>query len=141
MVIISSQRAAHNWKAGFTLAEVVVSVGILGFILTGLLAFFINAVALNEASRNLTVAVSHAQYVLEDIKSSSFATLSSSITEGFWNWDVPKVTARKLTPLKNEVVTTTVSGKELLTVTVTVTWQEAATRARSITLSTLVGGT
>ena len=125
---------------GFTLAEVVVSVGLMGFILTALLAFFINSVTLNESSRNLTVAVSHAQFVMEDIKASSFGNLTFNISSGVWNWDVSKVAAKRLAPLKNENIITTMSGQTLLTVTVSVSWQEAAGRLRSISLSTQTGG-
>ncbi|NTV28597.1 MAG: type II secretion system protein [Candidatus Omnitrophica bacterium] len=127
-------------SAGFTLVEIILAAGILGIILSVMLSFFVNAIALNKASRDLTIAVSHAQYVLEDIRNASFYNVPSQIDSGVWTWDAKAVTDKGLHPLKNEQITTTKVGTELLTVTVTVTWGDASGRPESLVLMTHMAG-
>lgn len=53
---------------GLTLSELLLTAAILAFVLTGILLIFINGIFLNEANHNLTIAASHAQYVMEELK-------------------------------------------------------------------------
>lgn len=57
---------------GFTLSELLLAAAILAFVLTGLLLLFINCSLLNEANRNLTIATSYAQELMEVIESKRF---------------------------------------------------------------------
>lgn len=127
-------------QAAFSFPEILVSAGILGFAISALIGFFINTLALNETSRHMTVAVTHADALLEEIRNASFSSLASGIGQGAWDWDATAITAKGLVPLKNEQITTTVSGSTLLTVTVQVAWSDSSGRARSLALTTMTGG-
>lgn len=130
----------HSASSGFSMLELVVAAGVLGFTLVALLAFFLNAIYLNELSRDRTTAISHAQYVTEDIRNTDFSTVPAQITAGTWNWNTATVSAKGLVALKDESITTSYSGSGIITVTVTVSWNEAAGRAQSMTLTTEMGG-
>lgn len=106
--------------------EIMVAVGVLAVTLVGLLALFVNCLFLNEASRNLTFASSHAQYVLEDVRNSAFAdftSLKTAINNGNWDWDSGEINAKGLIALKNEQIDTQASDTNPLQVTVLVTWK------------------
>ncbi|MBF0122795.1 MAG: type II secretion system protein [Candidatus Omnitrophica bacterium] len=138
-------------RSGFTLVEVMVSVGILGFILSAMLLLFINGIALNAVSRNLTVALSHTQYVLEDIRNAAFSNVPALIDSSSWNWDTTTANARVSNALKNELINVSCldsGGVQIacatssipLTVMVTVSWTESAGRPRSVEITTKMGG-
>jgi len=137
---ISGIKKSLGSCSGFSLFEVVICVGIFGIILTSVLAFFGNALALNELSRNLHTATTHAQYILEDIRNSTYSTVPTQVSTGVWDWDAAALTLRGLAPLKNESITVTSAGTTLLTLEVTVTWDESNGRHRSIVLTTQTGG-
>ena len=136
----SATNRLYASRHAFTLLEIVLAAGILGIVLSAMLAFFVNSLALNESSRTLTVAVSHAQYIMEDIRNAAFSTLPGHIDGGIWNWDAEKISAAGLEPLPAEQITTTRVGTELLTVTVTVLWGDRSGRSRSFVLMTHVTG-
>jgi len=117
-------------KKGLTLAEVLIGMAILTFSLVAILALFANCIILNESNRNLTIALSHTQFVMEEIKDTNF----SSITSGVWDWD----SRDDLTPLTNESITTTITGTTLLNVTVKAEWDDRGGRTRDIDLQTLI---
>jgi len=127
-------------QSGFTLAEIIVAAGVLGFCISAILAFFINAVALNEISRNQTTAVSHAQYVLESIRNVKLADLPTQITNKEWDWNTAAIGTEGLMALKDEAIVTTSTGTAPVTVTVTVSWSESSGRVRSFTVTTEAGG-
>lgn len=64
---------------GFTLIELVFSVSILLVVVVASLSAIIGSALLIESSRNLATAACDAQYVLEQIKSQSFADIPSYI--------------------------------------------------------------
>lgn len=127
----------HN-NHGFTLPEILLTVAILSYSLSAILATFINSIALNEMSRNLSIATSHAEFVLEEIRNTTFSSISTNITNGSWNWDTAEVGTNGLTALNSEAIAATVSGTTLLDVTVTVSWNDAQSRARTRSLRTLI---
>ena len=50
---------------------------------------FANCTILNEFNRNRTIAISHAQYIMEDIKDQDFSGLQVRInTDSEWDLDV-----------------------------------------------------
>lgn len=126
---------------GFTLAELLIATLILSFALAQILILFMNCMASNEAARNLSTAVTHAEYVLEDIRNTSFSSVSTGIANGTFNYaDASAVTAAGLQALKSETITAQSSGSNPLNVTVTVSWQDHGGRTRTKSLQTLVGG-
>ena len=128
-------------KKGVTLAELLLAVAIMAFILIALLLVFINCIILNESNRNLTVATSHAQFVMEQIKDSSltdFTGLAGRINSGTWDWNTAAITAQGLAALPNEAIDTNVAGTTTLDISLTVTWLDRGTRPRTQTLRTLI---
>jgi Tfp pilus assembly protein PilV len=123
---------------GISLAELLVAVLILGVTLPGILLMFVNATLLNEIDRSNCIAVEHAQYVMEEIKSSTLATVDSDINAGNWDWDTDEIGGEELAALRNEEIDTSVSGTDFLTVTVQVTWEGRAGRQRSIDVQTYI---
>ncbi len=118
---------------GFTLVEVMLATAILVFVLSSLLLVFINCIILNESSRNLTVAVSHAEFALEEIKSWDF----SNITIGSTSWNITSI---GLTPLNSEtlVITLTGAGTNPKNITANVIWKDRIVSNRSLALETLL---
>lgn len=120
--------------------EMLLTAIILGYALSVVLAGYVNNVALDEASRNLSSAVSHAEFVLEDIRNTSFSSVAGNITSGNWNWDTSTVTAKGLTALNSESIAATSSGTNPLDITVTVSWNDLRGRSRSRVLKTTISG-
>jgi prepilin-type N-terminal cleavage/methylation domain-containing protein len=128
-------------RGGFTLAELLLSVMILAVAMTQVMIIFMNCASSNENSRNLSVAMGHAEFVLEDIRSTPFSDIAINIANGQWTYaSASAVTAAGLSALKNETITTASSGTNPLNVTVTVNWEDHGGRTRSKILQTLVGG-
>lgn len=127
-------------NSGFTLAELLLASGILAFTLTGLLTLFINCSLLNEANRNLAIAVSHASYIMEEIRGVGFTGLEARINNGDWDLNAQGIqTIYNLTPLDNETIdaSPTQSGNPL-GVSVRVDWFDRGQRSRNIVLNTLI---
>ena len=140
--IIPGKFRIKSWKSssGLSLVELLVSVMILGYAISAVLITHIDNMALTQAARNMSKAASHEEFVLEDIRNTSFSTVETKITNGDWNWDTATITANGLTALKNESITTSFSGTNPLTITVTVTWTDAKGRSRTQSMSTLITG-
>ncbi len=126
---------------GFTLSELLLAAAILVFVLAGLLALFLNCLILNEANRNLTIAMTHAQYIMEEIKDEDFDGLEAKINNGDWDLDASAIQSAPygLAALSNETidVNATQSGNPL-GISVTVQWNERGQRIRSTELDTLI---
>jgi len=129
---------------GLTLAELVLAAFILSFVLCGLLLLFTNCVLLNASSRDLSVATSHAEYVLEEIRAANFTGLEARIANGGasgWDLNSADLSAAPygFTILPAENITTGVfqSGNPL-GVWVTVNWSDRVNRPRSTELRTSV---
>lgn len=125
---------------GFTFIEVLVAVGILGLILTSLLGFFAQSIELNATSQESTLAVSHAQYVLEEIRSSS-GVIINQIDAGVWDLGTDAAfTSRDLTRLNNEIIDVSHDGAVPPTVSVLITWQRRNGRQEQLTFTTIDSG-
>ena len=132
-----------RWRSSVTLVELMIAASVLAIAGVMLFLMFANCIILNEYNRERTLAVSHAQYVLEEMKNNDFTTLSANIGAGTWDWDEAGVQAQGLASLDNEVVDAGVvdigaAGTPLLDVTVTVTWDDRRGAARNIVLETII---
>ncbi len=129
-----------NAKSGFTLPELLLSAAILAYCLSLILTTFNHSIALNDASRNLTTAVSHAEFVLEDMRGTSFGSIATDISDGHWNWNAATVTSKGLTALNSESISASSSGSNPVDITVTVNWHDLRGRIRSRVLKTSISG-
>ena len=125
-------------KKSFTLSELLLAVAILAMSLGAILLALVQCFLLNEANRNLTRALTHAEYILEDIKNTNFENIKTKIENGDWDWDSSEIVEEGLTPLNNENIDTSVNGTTLLEIEVTVTWKDRGLRDRSTSLETLI---
>ncbi len=127
-------------RKSFTLLELLLAAVILAVALSILLLEFLSCSLLGEASRNLTRATMHAQYVMEDIKNTTFSSIKANIESGYWDWDSTDITSNGLTPLRNESIDTSVSGTDLLDITVNVSWDDRSGRHHTpgVSLETLI---
>jgi len=121
---------------GFTLSELMIAAAILILVLSALLVLYINCMILNEASRNLSIAASHAQYMMEEIKYTSFANIASTYNGVCINSG--SIESRGLSALTAETICSTVTGTSVLDVSVVVSWQDKGIRNREFTLTTLI---
>ena len=124
----------------FTLPELLLTAAILAYSLSVILVTYTKTIVLNESSRNLTTAVSHADTVMENIRNTTFGSIAANISGGTWNWNSAAITANGLTALKTEAIAVTSTGSNPLDVTVTITWQDLNGRNRSTALKTTVSG-
>jgi Tfp pilus assembly protein PilV len=120
----------------FTLAEMLLAAIILTVGIIGILLVFINCMFLDDANRNLTVAVSHGQFAMEEIKDTAFANISNNYNNVTWN--ASAIAAKSLSALNNETMQFQVSGTTILTVIATVGWWDRGVRYKSLILETLI---
>jgi len=116
----------------FTLVELLLASAILALVISGLLLVFLSCIFLNEANRNLTAAITHAQFAMEEVKNTAFGSIASE------SWDNATISAKGLLPLGNESISINVTGSTTLDVNVTVSWQDRASRDRNISIETLI---
>ena len=130
----------------FTLPELLLAAAILAFTLSGLLLVFVNCILLNSANRNSTIAIDHAQFVLEEIRDTDFSNISSGINNGNWTWDAAAISAKCITTLNdacfalvNESITTVLLDQnDPLDIQVTVNWNDRGNKGRSTVLRTQI---
>ena len=72
-------------EKGFTLAELVVSAGILGVVITGIMVSYIRCMELNEVSQNKSLAVKAARSRMELIRMTPYATLVATYNNVAFN--------------------------------------------------------
>lgn len=127
----------RNAKRGFSLSELLIAAAILALAVSFILLEIIAYNTLNSSSRHLTTAVSHARYVMEDIRNAGFITVRES-GNTLWDWDSSRITSEGLNCLNGENIDTSVSGTDPLDVMVTVNWNDTNQRTKSIYLETLI---
>lgn len=127
--------------AGVTLSELMIATLILAFVLIGILSLFINCMLLNESNRNLTIAASHAQYILEEIRSTNFDQIETKINNSDWDLNETEIKTApyNLTALDSEAIDTNViQTGDPLGISVTVNWSDRGQRQRSTELQTFI---
>lgn len=75
---IRSSRNLLATQRGLSLAELLVSTGLLILIVTGLLLSYIRALELNEISRNSSIAVQAGRTRMEQIKNTDYAQIKTT---------------------------------------------------------------
>lgn len=136
----------------FTLAELMLIAVFLTVVFIALIASFLTCFVLNETNRNLTVATTHAQYIMEEIKNNAYTVtgFNNLRTAGSsqWNWNAETdFTNRGLSYLSSENTAVTFTdaltggaateSSELLDITVRVNWSDRA-RNKNMSLETLI---
>ena len=115
-------------KKGSTLLEVVISLLLVSIGIVGALMYFTSAHASIRLARDMTVATSHTEYILEDMRAK--ATLAD-ITNTDW---ADFADNANLDTLTNETVTVTYEDPDAdpLNITVTIDW---TTNSRNASIS------
>jgi len=123
----------HNERAS-SLVEVMVAIGIMVVVFSGLLQVFLTSSLLSEMSANISASVSEAQNKIEEIRGHEFDDIAT-------DYGASGTPGDTFTPAllggSGEINLTTL-GTGLLQVEVIVDWTEKNGRAMSTTLATNV---
>jgi len=128
----------RSLNKGFTLLELLFAASIMAFTLTGLLTLFITTMFLNQSNRNTTIATSHAEHVMEEIKNTNFLSIYSTFNSMSRSGSAITTQWSPINNLlRNETISTSVSVSAgtiasplLLDVTVNVSWNDRGSRTR-----------
>ena len=123
-------------KAGFSLVEVMVSVGILVVVIIGLLRLFVYCSVLAEYSGNVTTAVTEIQTKSEEIRNHNFDDIATDYASGGTPGNTFNLTNVNGT---GTITISTVGGSsELLQITIVANWQNKDGRSANATLSSMI---
>jgi len=128
-------------KKTLTLAEVLIATVFLTVVFSGILMLVISCMLLNEANRNSTVAITHAQYIMEEVRDTSFGSVQGAINSGVWDLDATELASApyNLVVLNSELIDTSVTTVgSLLEIIVDISWQDRKGRGRSDQLITRI---
>ncbi len=117
---------------GFTLVEVMISVGVLAFVIVGLLQLFVYCATLADAAGNTTLAVNEAQTKMEEIRNHNFDSIAADYASG----GTPGNTFTLSSPSGTGTITVSQVGgsSQLLQIQIGVNWQNKDGRSASTTL-------
>jgi len=121
--------------AGVTFIEILTCVFIVTIGIMSSLLYMTTAQAATELAKDKTTAVSHAELLLEDMKSrSTLASITSTNWTTFWS---SFVTTNSLTALPSETVTVTYvnAAADPLAITVAISWTKKS-KNYSVSLAT-----
>jgi hypothetical protein len=122
-----------NNKAS-SLVEVMVAVGIMVLVFSGLLQVFLTSSLLMEMSGNITAAVSEAQSKIDEIRGHDF----DDITTDYGSGGTPGDSFTPILISGTGEIDVTTAGTGLLEVEVIINWTEKSGRSMSTTLATNV---
>ena len=105
-----------------------------------ILMCYLNALNLNESSRNLIAALSHAEYVLEDMRNVPGVMLRLKVANQEWEWDGAKITEKGLNALRDETISVSVGEGTPFPVMVRVKWKDRNGRQRQQDINTMFLG-
>ncbi len=121
---------------GFTLVEVLITVGILAMVIVGLLQLFVYCSNLAEAAGNTTLAINEAQSKMEEIRNHNFSTITTDYASGGTPGNTFALTSLSGT---GTITISQVGGSsELLQAQINVAWQNKNSRNFSTALTSLV---
>jgi len=122
-------------RAGFSLIETVIALGITGLIILSSVTTFYYTISLHSESNNKIIALNDAIHIAERCRfmaNTAGLTGPGSVTDGTVNWN-----AWISNLLANETIQVSWVGTNPLEVTVTVNWTER-NRASNLSLTTLL---
>ncbi|MFH1519447.1 MAG: hypothetical protein ABIE75_02625 [Candidatus Omnitrophota bacterium] len=128
-------------RKSLTLSEIMIATIFIAVALSGILLLFINCMLLNAANRNSTVAITHAQYIMEEVRGTDFTLIQGLVGGGHWDLDSTGLSAApyNLAVLDNEAIDTTVTVVgNMLEIEVVVSWQDRLGRNRNEQLLTRI---
>jgi len=139
-------------KKGFTLSELLIAAAIFAFAMSGILLMFINCAFLDQANRNKSIAIIHAETAMEYIRSQTFSTIRNNLCTSVVSPLVPEPVTWSLGPATlnlsgltsesiNAITTQTCCSRiplDWLDVTVNVSWLDKGQRSRSLALGTSI---
>ena len=116
---------------GVTFVELLITVFVFTGAILGTLMFFVNAMVASQYAKDMTVATSHAEYIMEEMESRS--TLANITSTNWVNWCV----SQNIPSLPSEVIniTFTNAAADPLAINVNVRWL-TKTRALNETFAT-----
>ena len=131
------------YPKSLTLTELLLAAAILTFVLCGLLALFVNCLFLNEGNRNLTTAVAHAQYIMEEIRNEdSLQDIKDKIDGGNFTefQDLPNenMSVCCFNPPDTSCLAFCQDGGDPLGIYVRIDWKDRGRRDRYTELQTLI---
>ena len=111
-----ARRLSFNSRHGFTLIEIIFTIGILAFTICGLLVSYTSAMVLTATSKNVNIATNAAMGLLEQIRTDSFSQIVNDY-DGL-------VFSVNAIPSSTGVVVIDNTNPELLQVTISVCWRQ-----------------
>lgn len=131
---------------GFSLVEVMVGLMILAIAIVSILTVMLKSMILNEGNRNLSRAVNHAQFVLEEMrdfaKNNNLNNLNATVAGNIWDTPNFDMGLAGWNVLDNEGVNSQAgwedAAQDLLNVTVTISWDDSNRPNRSTNLITFI---
>ena len=125
-------------KKAFSLVQIMIAILIMGIAFSSIILTFISCYVLSEFNKSLTIASSHAQYIMEEKKNlaSTSAGFNSLVNESLTKVDIED---KGLGSLNSENITLIVKNvtSDLKNITVEVFWKDF-NRDRNITLNTKI---
>ncbi len=120
-------------KKGFTLIEVLVSIGILTILMGTSLAVLVESRQFSEDSRSRVLAMDAARSVLEVVKETPLSLVPSITVANY----VPAGLKTGSIAITTSSATGDLTVDSIATVTVTVTWNGTKNRTRTLQLTTM----
>ena len=111
-----ARRLSFNSRHGFTLIEILFTIGILAFTICGLLVSYTSAMVLTATSKNVNIATNAAAGLLEQMRTDSFSRIVNDY-DGL-------VFSVNAIPSSTGVVVVDNTNPELLQVTISVCWRQ-----------------
>lgn len=84
--VFGTVRIGSRCLGGFTLIEAVISIGLVGFILLAIVGLALQNILLMDFARMETIALSHANAVLEEMRTRSYTSLNSVTSQNWGTW-------------------------------------------------------
>lgn len=77
----ASKRAKHQLKKGFTLMELVILLGVVGIMMSGILTLYFNVITVNKSSEYYSSAYKLIDSEIEELRGTSFENITNVNTD------------------------------------------------------------